>query len=336
MKPKEIFDALKEKTGQQDLFAKADQVRKDNLGDTAQLRGVIHFSNFCRCNDLYCGLFRNNAQCRRFRMSPDEIIDTALAVADTGLKTVVLQSGEDFYYTRSMLCTVIERIMDQADVVVTLSLGRRSRDDFKAFRAAGAQRYLMKHETMNPHLYARMRSGLTLGDRLQAITELRELGYQVGVGNIVGLPGQTLADLCDDIMFFQEFQPDMINIGPFIPHKQTPLRDEPVGDMELMLRVFALTRIVTGNTHMAAANTVATLDPDQGQYRALTQGGANVIMPNCNPFQRSRKDKIEYEFQITTHKRYVSLDEARSVLKRAKRIVDRGKGHSLKKTGEQV
>jgi biotin synthase len=122
----------------------------------------------------------------------------------------------------------------------------------------------------------------------------------------------------------------MINIGPFIPHAQTPLRDDPAGDIELMLRVFALTRLVTGNTHMAAANTVATLDPDNGQYRALTQGGANVIMPNCNPFLKSRNDKIEYEFQITTHKRYVSVDEARRVLARAGRFVDTGKGHSLK------
>ena len=333
MKQKQILDALKDDAGQQALFARADQVRKENLGDTAQLRGVVHFSNFCRCSDLYCGLSRDNAQCKRFRMSPDEIVDTAVAVADAGLKTVVLQSGEDLYYTRDMLCSVIQRILKKADVAITLSLGRRTKDDFKAFWDAGARRYLIKHETMNPDLYARMRPGLTLGDRLRAIDELRETGYQVGVGNIVGLPGQTLSDLCDDILFFQDFQPDMINIGPFIPHKQTELKRKPAGDIELMLRVFALTRIVTGNTHMAAANTVATLDPDQGQFRALTQGGANVIMPNCNPFQQSKKDKIEYEFQITTHKRYVSLDEAKNVLKRAKRTVDKGKGDSLKQPG---
>ena len=140
----------------------------------------------------------------------------------------------------------------------------------------------------------------------------------------------------EDILFFQDFQPDMINIGPFIPHAQTPLRDDPTGDMELMLRVFALTRIVTGNTHLAAANTVATLDPDNGQYRALTQGGANVIMPNCNPFLKSKTDKIEYEFQITTNKRYVSVDEARGVLERAGRTENKDKGHSLKMEGEQL
>ncbi|KAB1443151.1 [FeFe] hydrogenase H-cluster radical SAM maturase HydE [Pseudodesulfovibrio senegalensis] len=330
-----IRERLGDHAGQEALFAEADRVRRERVGDTAQLRGVVHFSNYCRCNDLYCGLLKDNGQCKRFRMTEDEIVDTAMAIAEAGLRTVVLQSGEDPYYTRSMLCSIIERILDGADVAITLSLGKRSRDDLAAFRDAGAERYLMKHETMNPELYSRMRSGLRLEDRLHAIDELRELGFQVGVGNIVGLPGQTLDDLCEDILFFQEFQPDMINIGPFIPHAQTPLRDEAAGDMELMLRVFALTRIVTGNTHMAAANTVATLDPDNGQYRAMALGGANVIMPNCNPFLKSREDKIEYEFQITTHKRYVSVDEARNVLKRAGRVPGEDKGHSLKMQGER-
>ena len=328
-----ILDALRDQANQEALFQEADQMRRTHVGDTAQLRGVVHFSNHCRCNDLYCGLLRDNAQCKRFRMSEDQMVDTALAIAQAGLRTVVLQSGEDMHYTRDMLCSVIERILDKADVAITLSLGKRSREDLLAFRDAGAQRYLMKHETMNPELYARMRSGLQLVDRLRAIDELRKLGFQVGVGNIVGLPGQTLDDICADILFFQDFQPDMINIGPFIPHAQTPLKDDPAADMELLLRVFALTRMVTRNTHMAAANTVATLDPDNGQYRALTQGGANVIMPNCNPFLKSRADKIEYEFQITTHKRYVSVDEARSVLGRAGRTEGRDKGHSLKMQG---
>ncbi len=334
MNREEILEALRDAAGQEALFDQADQVRRSRVGDTAQLRGVVHFSNHCRCNDLYCGLLRDNDGCKRFRMDPDQIVDTALAIAEAGLRTVVLQSGEDPHYTRAMLCSIIERILEKADVAITLSLGQRSRDDLEAFRDAGAQRYLMKHETMNPELYARMRSGLQLADRLRCIDMLRELGFQVGVGNIVGLPGQTLEDLCEDILFFQDFQPDMINIGPFIPHAQTPLKDDPAGDIELMLRVFALTRIVTGNTHMAAANTVATLDPDNGQFRALTQGGANVIMPNCNPFLKSKTDKIEYEFQITTHKRYVSVDEARNVLHRAGRSEGKGKGHSLKMQGE--
>ncbi len=328
-----ILDGLKDEAGQAALFDTADAVRHDQVGDDVQLRGVVHFSNYCRCNDIYCGLLRDNHQCKRFRMTEDEIVDTALAIADAGLHTVVLQSGEDSYFTRARMCSIIERILSEADVAITLSLGMRSREDLTAFRDAGAERYLMKHETMNPELYTRMRSGLRLDDRLKLIALLREVGFQVGVGNIVGLPGQTLEDLCEDILFFQDFQPDMINIGPFIPHAQTPLKDDPAGDIELMLRVFALTRMVTGNTHMAAANTVATLDPDDGQYRALTQGGANVIMPNCNPFLKSKNDKIEYEFQITTHKRYVSVEEAKSVVARAGRNIGGSKGHSLKLEG---
>ncbi|BDQ37082.1 [FeFe] hydrogenase H-cluster radical SAM maturase HydE [Pseudodesulfovibrio nedwellii] len=336
MNRKTVFDALQDAEGQESLFRQADQVRREQVGDVAQLRGVVHFSNHCRCNDLYCGLMHDNDQCQRFRMTEDQIVDTALAIADAGLRTVVLQSGEDLHFTRAMFCSIIERILEKADVAITLSLGKRSREDMVAFRSAGAERYLMKHETMNPALYSRMRSGLKLDDRLRLINMLREVGFQVGVGNIVGLPGQTLEDLCEDILFFQDFQPDMINIGPFIPHAQTPLKDTPTADMELMLRVFALTRIVTGNTHMAAANTVATLDPDNGQFRALTKGGANVIMPNCNPFLESKTDKIEYEFQITTHKRYVSVNEARNVLERAGRTEGVTKGHSLKLQGEAL
>ncbi len=333
MNKQEIAEALRDPTAGETLFAEADRVRRQFCGDAAQLRGVVHFSNYCCCDDLYCGLRKSNRTIERFRMSEDQIVDTALSVAAAGLRTVVLQSGEDGFFTRERVCAILGRILERADVAITLSLGERPPDDLRAFREAGASRYLMKHETMNPDLYARMRPGRTLADRLRALETIRALGYQTGVGNIVGLPGQTLDDLVDDISFFQDFQPDMVNIGPFIPDASTPLGDAPAGDMELMLRVFALTRIVTGNTHLAAANTVATLDPGEGQYRALVQGGANVIMPNCNPFAQSKKDKVEYEFQITTKKRYVSVEEARKVLRRAGRTVAAGRGDSLKMQG---
>lgn len=333
MNRKEILEALGDAAGQAALFQEADRVRRQYCGDVAQMRGVVHFSNYCCCDDLYCGLRKSNHDIKRFRMSEDQIVETALAVAEAGLRTVVLQSGEDGYYTRDRVCAIIRRILEKADVAITLSLGERSLEELRAFREAGASRYLMKHETMNPELYARMRPGHTLPQRLQAIALLRQSGYQTGVGNIVGLPGQTLEDLADDIVFFQEFQPDMVNIGPFIPDGNTPLGSAPAGDIELMLRVFALTRIVTANTHLSAANTVATLDPEQGQYRALVQGGANVIMPNCNPFVQSKQDKIEYEFQITTKKRYVSITEARNVLQRAGRTIAQGRGDSLKMQG---
>lgn len=333
MNRKDIFEALRDQVAQEALFREADRVRQHSCGDTAQLRGVVHFSNYCHCDDLYCGLRKSNHAVKRFRMSEDQIVDTALAVAAAGLRTVVLQSGEDGFYTKERVCSILRRILDTADVAITLSLGERPVEELRAFRDAGASRYLMKHETMNPGLYARMRPGRQLEQRRRALAQLRELGYQTGAGNIVGLPGQTLEDLVEDIVFFQEFQPDMVNIGPFIPDPATPLGSEPAGDMELMLRVFALTRIVTGNTHLAAANTVATLDPEQGQYRALVQGGANVIMPNCNPFAQSKKDKIEYEFQITTKKRYVSVTEAKNVLQRAGRTIAPDRGDSLKMQG---
>ncbi|WP_027179337.1 [FeFe] hydrogenase H-cluster radical SAM maturase HydE [Maridesulfovibrio bastinii] len=336
MNRSEILEALCTEGNEQALFERAEEVRLQNVGNEVQLRGVIHFSNYCVRNDLYCGLSVANKSCKRFRMDKETILNAAYSVADYGLKTVVLQSGEDRYYSLKDFCSIIETIREKTDMAVTLSLGERSQDEFEALRSAGAERYLMKHETMNPELYSYMRSGLKLADRLKQIETLRKVGFQTGVGNIVGLPGQTVDDLCDDIMFFQDFQPDMVNVGPFIPHAQTPLKNEPVAAEKMLLKVFALTRIVTGNTHMAAANTVATMNPENGQYQALTLGGANVLMPNCNPFPESKKDKVEYEFQITTRKRYVSVEEARKLLKRAGRTEGEGKGHSLKIQGEQL
>jgi len=333
----EIIYYLTHKEAAEELFRQADAIRKKYCGDVAHLRGVIHFSNYCRCNDLYCGLRRDNKEMKRMRMDEDMIVELALKIASQGIRTIVLQSGEDLFYTRAMICRIIKRIKEKADVAITLSLGERSYDDFKAFKDAGADRYLMKHETMNAKLYEKMRPGRRLKDRLQALEYLRRLDFQVGTGNIVGLPGQTLEDLAADILFFQDFQPDMINIGPFIPHKQTPLRDYPPGDFDLMLRVFALTRIVTLNTHLAAANTVATLRPIEGQYLCFIKGGANVLMPNCNPFAESKEKKVEFEFQCAPKKRYVSVEEAREILKRAGRKMAKDKGHSLKKgDGRQI
>jgi len=331
----EIIYYLTHKEAEEELFCQADAIRKKYCGDVTHLRGVIHFSNYCRCNDLYCGLRKDNQEMKRFRMDEDTIVALAEEIAKAGIKTIVLQSGEDLFYTREMICRIIKRIKKDNDVAITLSLGERSYDDYEAFKDAGADRYLMKHETMNEKLYEKMRPGRKLKDRLNALESLRKIGFQVGAGNIVGLPGQTIEDLAKDILFFQDFQPDMVNIGPFIPHKQTPLKDYPPGDFDLMLRVFALTRIVTLNTHVAAANTVATLKPIEGQYMCFVKGGANVLMPNCNPFAESKRKKVEFEFQCAPKKRYVSIDEARQIMQRAGRKIAQDKGHSLK-MGRQV
>ncbi len=332
----EIIYYLTHKEAEEKLFAWADEIRRKYCGDVAHLRGVIHFSNYCRCDDLYCGLRKSNKEMERFRMNKETIISLGDKIALSGIRTIVLQSGEDLYYDRSTICEIIKEIKKRHDVAITLSLGERSYDDYKAFYDAGADRYLMKHETMNEKLYEKMRPGRKLKDRLKALEYLRKIGFQVGTGNIVGLPGQTIEDLAEDILFFQDFQPDMVNIGPFIPHPQTPLRDYPKGDFALMLRVFALTRIVTLNTHLAAANTVATLRPVEGQYLCFIKGGANVLMPNCNPYLESIKKKVEFEFQCAPKKRYVSIEEAKYILERAGRKIAKDKGHSLKRRSKEV
>ncbi len=330
MDKQEILYYLTNRRVERELFLKANKIRENYVGDTVHIRGVIHFSNYCISNDLYCGLRKDNYNIKRFRMKKDTIVRLAYKISQLGVKTIVLQSGEDPFYSCQMISHIITSIKKKCNVAITLSLGERNYDDFKAFKDAGADRYLMKHETMNKELYSRLRPGRKLKDRLEALFFLRKIGFQVGVGNIVGLPWQTLEDIAEDILFFQEFQPDMINIGPFIPHKDTPLGNYPAGDFNLLLRVFSLSRIVTLNSHIAAANTVATLRPIEGQLLCIKRAGANVLMPNCNPFLKSKRNKIEYEFQCAPKKRYVSLDEAKKIIKMAGRTISQDKGDSLK------
>jgi biotin synthase len=313
-----------------EIFERATEIRNKYCGNEAHIRGVIHFSNYCISDCLYCGLRKSNKEMKRFRMDEETIIKIAGEIAQKGIKTIVLQSGEDPFFTREKICSIIRQIKKKYDVAITLSLGELSFDDYKAFKDAGADRYLMKHETMNEKLYEKMRPGRKLKDRIKALEFLRKIGFQVGAGNIVGLPKQTFNDLADDILFFQDFQPDMINIGPFIPHPQTPLKKFSSGNFNLMLRVFALTRIVTKNTHIAAANTVATLNPENGQFLCFTKGGCNVLMPNCNPSFESKNKKIEFEFQCAPKKRYVDINEAINVITKAGIKISRTKGNSLK------
>jgi biotin synthase len=330
---KEIKEYLINPSLEGELFKTADETRKKYCKDEVHVRGVIHFSNYCVRNDLYCGLRKDNSKMKRFRMDEKTVVSLARELIEKhSLKTIVLQAGEDPFYDERKICEIIENIKKNHEVAITLSLGIRKFHEYKAFKNAGADRYLMKHETMNEKLFEKMCPGRTLKERLKHIEYLRKIGFQTGTGNIVGLPGQSVEDLAEDILFFQSFQPDMVNVGPFLPHPQTPLKNYPKGNFEVMLRVFALTRIVTKNTHLAAANTVATLNPEKGQYLCFVKGGANVLMPNCNPFEKSKKEKIEFEFQCAPQKRYVSVEEAIRIIKQANRTISNNYGHSLKRS----
>lgn len=263
------------------LFRAADEVRRRYVGDEVHLRGIIEFSNHCVRNCHYCGLRAANRSLPRYRMSPQEMVAIAERAAALGLGTVVLQSGEDPYWDAEKLAAVVREIKRRTGLAVTLSVGDRPREDYARWREAGADRYLLKHETADADLFRRLRPGTTLAGRLERLRDLRELGYQVGSGNMVGLPGQSLASLADDIVLLQELDVEMAGIGPFLPHPQTPLAGAQPGSVDLTLRVLAVARLALPWAHLPATTALGTADPE-GRQKAL-RCGANVIMPNVGP-----------------------------------------------------
>ena len=264
------------------LFQEADAARKKYVGDAVHLRGIIEFSNYCRQDCLYCGLRRSNSAVTRYRMTLDEIVACGQQAAALRIPTVVLQSGEDTYYSVEDICAIIKK-MKRFNLAVTLSLGERPYSDYQRFKDAGADRYLLRFETSDQALYEQVRPGCQLAHRLDCLHALKVLQYQVGAGIMVVLPGQSIESIADDILLFRTLDLDMIGIGPFLPHPHTPLAEHQSIGLEMVLKTVALTRIVTRNTHIPATTAVGTLDA-QGRQKAL-QCGANVIMPNITPAQ---------------------------------------------------
>lgn len=286
---KEIIDLLKDDTQNQWLFSYADNVRKQYVGDRVHLRGLIEFSNICKCHCKYCGLRCENKTVERYRIMPDDIMLHAQRAVQMGYKTIVLQSGEDSYFTRDVMCKLIENIKT-LDVALTLSIGEKSYDDLKAYKQSGADRYLIRIETTDKNLYKKMHPYMDFEKRMQCLKDLKQLGYETGSGCLVGLPEQTVESLADDILFFKELDADMIGIGPFIPHPDTPLKDCAQGNFILALKVMAIVRIMLKNINIPATTAMETLNPN-GRLIAL-QSGANVVMPNVTSTEYRAKYEI--------------------------------------------
>jgi len=267
--------------GVRSLLKAADEERRRSVGDEVHLRGIIEFSNHCGRGCRYCGLRRGNKALRRYRIPEDEILEIAGRVRDLGIGTLVLQAGEDPAHTTEYICRLIREIKEATGLTITLSIGERSYEDYRAFKTAGADRYLLKHETSSPELYRRLHPDSDQDGRIQCLRWLKELGYETGAGSMVGLPEQTLEILADDILLMRKLDIDMIGIGPFIPHPDTPLAQASGGNPELVLKMIAVTRLVTGNTNIPATTALAVLDPGL-QLKALASG-ANVIMPDFTP-----------------------------------------------------
>ena len=286
---KEIIDLLKDDTQNQWLFSYADNVRKQYVGDRVHLRGLIEFSNICKCHCKYCGLRCEKKTVERYRIMPDDIMLHAQRAVQMGYKTIVLQSGEDSYFTRDVMCKLIENIKT-LDVALTLSIGEKSYDDLKAYKQSGADRYLIRIETTDKNLYKKMHPYMDFEKRMQCLKDLKKLGYETGSGCLVGLPEQTVESLADDILFFKELDADMIGIGPFIPHPDTPLKDCAQGNFILALKVMAIVRIMLKNINIPATTAMETLNPN-GRLIAL-QSGANVVMPNVTSTEYRAKYEI--------------------------------------------
>lgn len=273
----ELVSILKDDSSDAILFAAANEVRKKYVGDEVHLRGLIEFSNICKCNCFYCGLRKDNASVQRYRMSVDEIISLAGKAKDYGYKTVVLQSGEDAFFDKEKMCKVISSIK-ALNLALTLSIGEKSYEEYKAYKDAGADRYLLRIETTDKKLYQKLHPSTSFENRINCLQNLKSLGYEVGTGCLVGLPEQSDESLADDILFFKKLGADMIGLGPFIPCPDTPLQNTQGGTFTKALKVMALTRLILPDINIPATTAMETLQQN-GRILAL-QSGANVVMPD--------------------------------------------------------
>lgn len=289
----EIVSLLKDNTANETpnstLFKAADSVRESFVGNEVHLRGLIEFSNICKRSCKYCGLQYSNKEIERYRIDADDIIQYAKNAADMGYKTVVLQSGEDDFYSVDKMCKIISEIKNFG-LALTLSIGEKTKKEYKAYKEAGADRYLLRIETTDKALYSKMHPKMDFENRKRCLYDLKELGFETGTGCLVGLPGQTLESLADDILFFKELNADMIGVGPFIPHPNTPLKDAPQGDFTLALKVMAITRLLLPDINIPATTAMETVNPN-GRIIAL-QSGANVVMPNVTVSEYRKKYEI--------------------------------------------
>lgn len=270
-----------------------------NFGKTIYFRGIVEFTNFCRNDCYYCGIRCGNHSVARYRLETEDILHCCQEGYDSGFRTFVLQGGEDDYFTDERMCAIVRAIKERwPDCAVTLSLGERSRESYQALFDAGADRYLLRHETADPAHYALLHPPRqTLENRLRCLRDLKDIGYQTGCGIMVGTPGQTPETLARDMLFMQELRPEMIGVGPFLPHKDTPFRGEKPGSVELTLFVLALCRIMLPRVLLPATTALGTAEGDGRQRGVLA--GCNVVMPNLSPLA-VRKKYMLYDNKVGT------------------------------------
>jgi len=281
------------------LFEKARQVRILYYGHDVYMRGLIEFTNYCRNDCYYCGIRKSNCNAERYRLTKEQILECCDVGYELGFRTFVLQGGEDGYYTDKILADIVSSIKAKyPDCAITLSLGEKSYESYKLLYEAGADRYLLRHETANAQHYSKLHPPvMSLKNRKQCLYNLKEIGYQVGCGFMVGSPFQTTECLVDDLMFIKELQPHMVGIGPFIPHKDTPFAGKPAGTLELTLFLLGIIRLMLPYVLLPATTALGTIHPKGRELGILA--GANVVMPNLSP-KEVRSKYLLYDNKICT------------------------------------
>lgn len=281
------------------LAEKAVAARKEHYGNSVFVRGLIEISNICKNDCLYCGIRRSNPNCQRYRLTPDEILSCADEGYSLGFRTFVLQGGEDGFFTDEVLCDIIRRIKSKyPDCAVTLSLGERSDESYRRLYEAGADRYLLRHETADKAHYTKLHpSNMSFDNRMRCLRSLKEIGYQVGCGFMVGSPYQTSATLAQDLKFIETFKPDMCGIGPFVPHKDTCFAAEVHGSAELTCYLLSVIRLIYPEILLPSTTALGTIHPQGRELGILS--GANVVMPNLSPVSVRKKYEL-YDNKICT------------------------------------
>ncbi|BCS98845.1 [FeFe] hydrogenase H-cluster radical SAM maturase HydE [Desulfoluna limicola] len=309
---KDEIIALLEGKDDAGLFERAAAQRLETFGEEIYLRGIVEFSSYCRCQCNYCGLRGPNNQIHRYRLSVAEILDAVDELAALGLPTVVLQGGEDPHFDVATMGRIVQTVKKRHKIAVTLSLGERGLEAFSHWRDCGADRYLLKMETMNPALYPNFRPGCDFDQRLASVRSLQALGYEAGSGIITGLPGMTLETLADDILAVTELGLDMISAGPFVPHQQTPFGGESGGDPQVALRTMAILRLLNPNANIPATSALETVKKE-GRKQGI-EAGANVLMFSVTP-ETVRKNYAIYPGKNQeTNTAAQTVDNARNLI----------------------
>lgn len=274
------------------LASKAVSARREIYGNKVFIRGLVEISNICKNDCIYCGIRRSNSSCERYRLSSEQILGCCDEGYSLGFRTFVMQGGEDPFYSDEVLCGIISEIKRRyPDCAVTLSLGERSKESYQRLFDAGADRYLLRHETADKEHYGKLHpQDLSFDNRMECLHNLRKIGFQTGCGFMVGSPYQTVECLAKDLKFIEEFQPDMCGIGPFIPHSATPFRNMPAGSVDLTCYLLSIIRLIKPNILLPATTALGSLEKGGREKGILA--GANVIMPNLSPLSERKKYEL--------------------------------------------